>query len=59
MIKATMTSDTPKVSAMEQSVNPLPQHAKGEKLIDWLEFKYAANAGSQHVLVKELVSLNM
>ena len=26
----------------------------GKTLIDWLEFKYAAIAGGQHIFVKEL-----
>ena len=36
-----MTSDSLKVSAMEQGVDPPTKHAIGKKLIDLLEFKYA------------------
>ena len=41
-------------STMEQSAKPEAQRTIGEKLIDWLEFKYATIAGGKHILVKKL-----
>ena len=41
MIEPPMTSDSLKVSAMKQGVDPPTKHAIGKKLIDLLEFKYA------------------
>ena len=41
-------------STREQSAKPQAQWTIGEKLIDWLEFKYATIAGGKHILVKEL-----
>ena len=49
-----MTSDSLKVSTMEQGVDPLTQHALSENLINHLEFKYSAIAGGQHIFVNEL-----
>ena len=43
MIEPTRASDSLKVSALEQGVDPLKQ--PGENLKDLLEFKYAAIAG--------------
>ena len=45
MIEPTTTSNSLKVSALEQGVDSPTQHAIGENLINWLEFKYAAIAG--------------
>ena len=49
-----MTSDSLKVSTLQQGVNPPKQPPTGEDLIALLEFKYASKPCSQHIFVKEL-----